>query len=79
MEKQTKTDVQSVEVTKTHQYADLFLIVEHEGEFMIALTNKILSPKRFKSLEDAQAYIDAKPWELIVNATIAVYETINKK
>lgn len=55
---------------------DHFLIIDREGEFMIALGNKIVSREKFETREKAEVYIDSKPWELIFNATAVMFENL---
>lgn len=69
-----KAVVQNEEVRKVHQHETIFTIPEINGNFCICVGNKIISKQNFISLEEAKAYIDSKPWELIVNATCAIYD-----
>ena len=57
---------------------DHFLIIDREGEFLIALGNKIISHEKFETREAAEAYIESKPWELIFNATAVMFENLQK-
>lgn len=61
---------------------DLFLIVNVEDTYRIALGEHWVTKEVFKTPEEAQAYIDAKPYELLMNlaAVMAkfVYNEINK-
>ena len=75
---ETKPKVQSTELVKTHQH-DVFIIVEKNGQCLIALGDKIISKCSFSTVEEAQNYIDSKPWELIINATCAVWEIVVKQ
>lgn len=59
---------------KIHQYEEIFTIVEENDQFRIAVGNKIVDQKVFKTLKDAQKYIDEKPWKLMINVTCLVYE-----
>lgn len=75
MSKKTITPkITAKETTKVHQYLQVFTIVERNGNFNIAVGNKIITKKTFISIEDAENYIDSKPWELIVNATCCIYD-----
>lgn len=71
--------VEVVESNRTYQHEDLFVIVEQNGQFRIAVTNKIISNKVFGSLKEATNYIDSKPWELIVNVSCAIWDIIQKE
>lgn len=75
---ETKPKVQSTELVKTQQH-DVFIIVEKNGQCLIALGDKIVSKNTFATIEEAQNYIDSKPWELIINATCAVWEIVVKQ
>lgn len=74
---QTKTKEVEREYTKVHQH-DLFNIVEHNKEFMIAVGNSIIDPQKFGSLKAATNYIDSKPWKLIVNTTCFIMDKSNE-
>lgn len=71
-------EVKVVESTKTHQY-DIFTVVEHNGNFLIALGNQIVSKQKCSSLDEAQNFINSKPWELILNATAVMMAKINEQ
>lgn len=71
-------EVKVVESTKTHQH-DIFTIVDHNGEFLIALGNQIVSKQKCESLEKAQSFINSKPWELILNATAVMMTKITEQ
>lgn len=60
--------------TKTEQYEKIFTIVEQNGNFLIAVADKIITKNTFATSDEAKAYIDSKPYELIVNATCLLYE-----
>lgn len=80
MAKDKKTNVPEVKVlnaTKVIEH-EIFKIIEINGKCMIAVTNQIVSKQQFKSVEEAKAYIDSKPWELILNS-VAVMDAILAK
>lgn len=60
--------------TNTEQYETIFTLVQNNGNVMIAVADKIISKMTFATFEEAKAYIDSKPYELIVNATCLLYE-----
>lgn len=66
-----KPKVEIKETSKVEQY-EMFTLVTRSGKTQIAVTNKIVSRAEFDSIEAAKGYIDSKPWELIVNATLVV-------
>lgn len=68
--------VQQIESNETYEH-ELFTIVNHNGEFMIALGNAVVSKEKFNSREGAAHYIDCKPWELILNATAVMWDRLN--
>lgn len=57
-----------------------FRIVEKttkdEHEFKIAIGDKIASIETFKTLNDAEEYIESKPWELLINLIFITNEMI---
>lgn len=75
--KYQEVEIKVTDQMKTHE-KDIFLILEHNGVYLIALTNKIVSKSLFNTIEEAEAYIDSKPWELILNATAVMMNIINQ-
>lgn len=69
-----KPIIKTEKFVKIHQFEDIFTIVERNEEFVIAIGNKIIVADKFKSLSDAQKYIESKPWKLIINATCCIYD-----
>lgn len=69
-------EVEQKEGVKTHQH-DIFTIIEWKGVYRIALANKIISSKTFEKLNEARMYINRKPWELLINASVAVYDILD--
>lgn len=73
-----KPKVEVTDSVKTHVH-DTFIIVEKNNICFVAIGDKIVSREQFKSVEEAKAYIDSKPWELIINVTCAAYEIVLKQ
>lgn len=71
-------EVKITEQVQTEKYL-VFDLVTRNGEVYICITNYILSQSKFKNIEEAKAYIDSKPWELIVNASCCLMELSNKQ
>lgn len=83
MTKKTKkeySNIPKIEEFKTNQVEqeDLFLIVNKDDKYLIALTNKIVSKMQFNTIEDARKYVQSKPWELILNATAVMMNYLQK-
>lgn len=57
---------------------DIFLIVRNDKKFLIAITNQIVSRNVFDTVEEARAYIQSKPWELILNATAVMMKRLEE-
>lgn len=59
-------------INKTHKKSDSpFTILEtDDNKFLISLGNQIVSEITFDTLEQAEAYIYEKPWELILNSAM---------
>lgn len=70
--------VKITEEVQTEKYL-VFDLVTRNGEVYICITNYILSQSKFKNVEEAKAYIDSKPWELIINASCCLMELSNKQ
>ena len=49
-----------------------FAIVKKEDKFVIILAADIVSSRKFDTLEEAEAYIKEKPWELLWATTMWV-------
>ncbi|AXH74378.1 MAG: hypothetical protein [Microviridae sp.] len=47
-----------------------FRIVEKDEEFTILMGENIISTKRFESLENAESYIESKPYDIILNSSL---------
>lgn len=72
------------EVKKTElDQNDIFLIVNVEEKYRIALGEHWVTKKIFNTPEEAQAYIDAKPYELLMNVAAVmakfVYSELKNK
>lgn len=78
--KKEYSNTPKIEEFKTNQVEqeDLFLIVNKDGKYLIALTNKIVSKQQFDTLEEARTYVQSKPWELILNATAVMMNYLQK-
>ena len=52
-----------------------FMIINVEDKWRIGMANRWMTKEVFNTAEEAQKYIDSKPWELIMNlaGTIAEY------
>ena len=57
---------------------DIFLIVRNDKKYLIAITNQIVSRNVFDTVEEARAYIQSKPWELILNATAVMMKHLKE-
>ena len=66
-----KTEKKEVQV---EMYEGIFEIVEINGNYSIGIANKLIVNRPFATKEEAKAYIDNKPWELIINATCLIYD-----
>lgn len=47
---------------------EVFMIVKLDKTYKIAMGQQLIVPHKFKTLKDAKAYIDSKPWELMINS-----------
>lgn len=53
---------------------ELFMIVNREDNYYVGILNNLISKRAFKTPEEAQEYIDRKPWELIFNVAGVIAE-----
>lgn len=57
-----------------------FKAVLSNGRYYITFGDKVMSNENFSSLEDAQKYVNKKPWDLIIVASaILANDLINYK
>lgn len=81
MEKKIKKSVSQQVIEEKQQsvnYKEVepFNIVEKDGEIFIVFGNSIVSKKRFKNFEEAEEYINSKPYEIIFATTCAIVRNI---
>lgn len=69
-----KPQIKVVETNKTERYGEYFTLVTSKKQTRIVCGNAIVSREVFKSVKEAKAYIDKKPWELIVNTACWVFD-----
>lgn len=69
-----KPKVKVTEQAQVEKYQDIFNLVTRNGKTQVAIQNNILTKKEFDSVDDAKAYIDAKPWELLINVICLIYD-----
>ena len=76
-----KDKAQTKQVVYNCRGNNIFKIALHEEQFIIVMGNYMASDKRFDKIEDAEEYIESKPYELILNMTLIhnIYEKENKK
>ena len=56
-----------------------FVVVWNEKEeYQIVIGQNVISNKKFARLEDAIKYINKKPWELILNASLYFCDKVNE-
>ena len=71
-------EVQVVESNETYGH-ELFTIVNHNGEHLVAVGNQVVTREKFATREEAIAYIDRKPWELIFNSCAVMFTNLMKQ
>ena len=74
-------NVPRVEVTdkpEVQQYDYCFNLVKDKNGVRVAIGNQIVTPHIFATVEEAKAYVDSKPWGLIV-ATVDICQQIIHK
>ena len=58
---------------KTSEYENPFGVKTNEDyEYIITLGNQLASKKTFKTKEEAEDYIEKKPWDLIAIMAMAI-------
>lgn len=53
-----------------------FMIVNVEDQWRIGMAGRWMTTKKFKTPEEAQQYINSKPWELIMNLAGSIAEYV---
>lgn len=54
-------------IEHTHRVEDTpFTVIYHDGKHHICIANNIVGDRPFDSIEEAEAYITKKPWQLIL-------------
>lgn len=74
-----KPKIVKKDTTKTEVYSVIFTLLTVNKETKIAIGNKIISKLTFESTKEAKKYIDSKPWELLINAPLAINDIINEQ
>lgn len=64
--------------TTIHPINEEIVVVEIDGKFLIGAFGAIVSQKEFTSLEDAEKYVESKPWELIINIAALAMKRLNE-
>lgn len=67
-EKETKAvelDRKSIQVTNSKNFP--FVLVDRDGKITICAGNSQVCQTEFESIEDAETYIESRPYELIIN------------
>lgn len=55
-----------------------FQTVNHNGEVRITIAGGLASRKKFKTIEEAEEYIETKPWDLIQTVSIVAYHALKE-
>lgn len=68
--------VEEPKITASLDESETFMIVNIEDKWRIGINGRWMTKEIFKTKEDAQAYINSKPWELIMNLAGMVAEFV---
>lgn len=69
--------VRDERVAETECY-EVFILFKADNVVRIAIDKYIMSKLTFTTFEEAKAYIDSKPYELIINAACCLMELSTK-
>lgn len=69
-----KPRVVEEEKITTETYRDIFVLVTRGEKTQIAIRNSIIVRDEFDSIQAAKDFIDDKPWKLLVNTILFIYE-----
>lgn len=57
----------------------MFVRKKDVTKWCIVLGNQLITEERFKSADEAQKYLDKKPWDIILNVAIGINQIISKE
>lgn len=64
----------------THKVEDTpFTVIYHDGKHHICLANNIVADRPFDSIEEAERYIEKKPWQLILVSNYIYGKMVEQK
>lgn len=64
----------------THKVEDTpFTVIYHNGKHHICIANNIVGDRPFDSIEEAEAYIEQKPWQLILVSNYIYGKMVEQK
>lgn len=67
-------------IEHTHKVEDTpFTIIHHDGKHHICIANNIVGDRPFDSIEEAEAYIKQKPWQLILVSNYIYGKMVEQK
>lgn len=69
--KETKTTIHPIN-------EELVVVEVAENKFLIGAFGMIVSSKEFETLQDAEDYINSKPWELIINLSTLAFKKLQE-
>lgn len=69
--------IRDEKVAETERY-EVFILFKADNVVSIAIDKYIMSKLTFTTFEEAKAYIDSKPYELIINAACCLMELSTK-
>lgn len=76
-----KGDYSNVEEVETEQWekheVGPFFAVGKPGHYTLMMAGMAVSSENFKTVEEAQEYVDKKPWDLILIATAVYKEAVD--
>lgn len=61
----------------TEEFFKILPTNTEENDYVIVCGNVQASKKHFETVEDAQKYIKAKPWDLIFTISYAAHKALN--
>ena len=71
--------VEVTDVPEVIRYDYCFNLLKNKDGVRIAVGNTVATPEVFQTIEEAQKYVDSKPWGLIVAVTHICHKIINEQ
>lgn len=72
--------MRDLNIKATHRTAESpYTVLQTEDDkYLISLGNQVVSEEEFNNLNDAEFYIESKPWDLIFNSIVYLFDYLDE-